>query len=330
MGVPPAPPIPARQPWWRTANGQLVALTVVVALAIGIGLATSGSDKSSGDKPDVSASEPAGLPTLPGTLPSDNSSTDDKSDGGTDGSTDGSSDSGGSDLPSDPPSADPIADAQTGDCFSNSGTESSPDLTSTYCDSGTFKAVDVLHGTSDTHQCDDVPEDDWNVGYPGRDLVLCLSYQYDHGTAYHSKPGTCVYGESATSDWDELSCQTGAFTVLARYTGTTSDAKCKGLRNYDWSEHFGVTGRSDLDVTLCLSMVYPDDAGHAVLNECLKFTGSYSQPHMKAVSCSSANVIVTGRTHVYNDKKFCGNDAWTTWKPNNFASLAYTLCYRQR
>ncbi|MFI0895063.1 hypothetical protein [Streptomyces sp. NPDC020983] len=332
-GFPPAPgpgtppgPIPARQPWWRTANGQLVAIVAVVAIVIGIGVATAGTDgdSSSTAKPVVSAS---GLPSLPGTLPDDSSSDEDSDGSGSDG---GSGSDFGSDEPSDPPSADPVADAVTGDCFDNSGTATSPELTSAMCESGTFKAVEVLHGTSDTHDCDKVADDDWNVGYPGRDLVLCLSYQYEHGTAYHAESGTCVYGESAGSDWDEIDCQTGAFTVLARYTGTTSSAKCKGLRDYDWSEHFGVTGRSDLDVTLCLSMVYPDDAGHAVLNQCLKFTGSYAQPHMKSVSCSSANVIVTGRTSKYNAKSFCGNDAWTTWKPTDYPSLAYTMCYRRR
>lgn len=324
-GIPPAP-IPARpQSFWRTANGQLVAIIAVVAVVVGIGLATAGTkgDSSGSATPSVSA---PGLPTLP-TLPGDASSDDDSDSGGSDGGSDGGD---FSDEPSAPPSADPIADAVTGDCFDNSGTASSPELTSTMCESGTFKAVDVLHGTSDTHACDKVDGDDWNVGYPGRELVLCLSYQYDHGTAYHAESGDCVYGESATSDWDEIDCQTGAFTVLARYTGTTSSAKCKSLRNYDWSEHFSITGRSDLDVTLCLSMVYPDDAGHAVLNQCLKFTGTYSAPHMKAVSCSSANVIVTGRTSKYSAKSFCGNDAWTTWKPNDYPSLAYTMCYRKR
>ncbi|MFI0937186.1 hypothetical protein [Streptomyces sp. NPDC021020] len=327
-GIPPAP-IPANRSWWRTGNGQLVAITAVVAVVIAIGVATTGTSGGSSTtaKPTVSAS---GLPSLP-TLPGDSSDSSDSSDAGS--SDGGSSDGGddlGSDLPSDPPSADPVADAVTGDCFDNSGTATSPELTSALCESGTFKAVDVLHGTSDTHSCDKIPDDDWNVSYPGRDLVLCLSYQYEHGTAYHATSGECVYGESATSDWDRTDCQTGAFTVIARYTGTTSSAKCKGLRDYDWSEHFGITGRSDLDVTLCLSMVYPDDAGHAVLNECLKFTGSYAQPHMKSVSCSAANVIVTGRTSKYNAKTFCGNDAWTSWKPTDYASLAYTLCYRKR
>lgn len=314
------PPAPARQPWWRTTNGQLVAIVAVVAVVVAIGVATSGTKDSSSSaaKPAVTAS---GLPSMP-SLPGDTSSDEDS----------GSSDGGdySSDEPSDPPSADPVADAVTGDCFDNSGTASSPELTSALCESGTFKTVEVLHGTSDTHGCDKLPGDDWNVGYPGRDLVLCLSYQYEHGTAYHATSGDCVYGQSATTDWDEIDCQTGAFTVLARYTGTTSSAKCKGLRDYDWSEHFGVTGRSDLDVTLCLSMVYPDDAGHAVLNECLKFTGTYSQPHMKSVSCSAANVIVTGRTAKYSAKSFCGNDPWTTWKPNDYPSLAYTMCYRKR
>lgn len=333
-GMPAAALIPRRQ-WWRSSAGQAAALLAVLAVVVAVALAGGDSGDDFGGKPAAQASAP-GLPSLPGLLPSDKgadsgSSTDDDG-SGSDGGSDGGSDDGGDDgdEPSTPPSADPVAEAEVGDCFTNSGTASSPQLSSTFCAPLTFKAVGVLHGTADTHQCDSIPEDDWNVSYPGKDILLCLSYQYDHGSAYHARTGTCVYGSGATSDWDQLDCQTGAFTVLARYTGTTSSARCKGLRNYDWSEHFGVTGRSDLDVTLCLSMVYPDDAGHAVQNECLKFTGTYARPTMHAVSCSKANVIVTGRTPKYNAKTFCGNDAWTTWKPNDYPDLAYTMCYRKR
>ncbi|NJP44555.1 LppU/SCO3897 family protein [Actinacidiphila epipremni] len=337
-GVPAAGLIP-RQRWWRTGAGQAAALVAVLALVTGVALATDGSGDDFGGKPAAQASAP-GLPDLNGLLPSDKgpgadgSSTDGGDSGSDSGSSDGSSSgsgsSGGSDLPGDEPSADPIAAAAVGDCFTNSGTAASPQLAATYCGPQTFKAVAVLRGTTDTHQCDSVAEDDWNVSYPSRGVLLCLSYQYDHGTAYHAKNGTCVYGSSASSDWDQLDCQTGAFTVIARYTGTLSSDRCKSLRNDDWSEHFGVTGRTDLDVTLCLSMVYPDDAGHAVQNQCMKFTGTYAKPVMHAVSCAKANVIVTGRTSKYNDKKFCGNDAWTTWKPNDYPGLAYTMCYRQR
>ena len=49
-----------------------------------------------------------------------------------------------------------------------------------------------------------------------------------------------------------------------------------------------------------------------------------------ALAAQGANVVVTGRTPKYNDSKFCGNDAWATWKPNNYSQLSYTLCYRRR
>lgn len=337
-GAVPPLPTPARQPWWRNAPGSVVATAVGLAVVAALVLTGGGGDSDSfGVKPPAGATVThiPGLPSLPGTLPTDGSTNpDDSSANPDDDGADPTDDGGGQDDPQPPseaPTQDPIADAQTGDCFDNTGTEQNAELTPTYCAAQTFKVVDVLHGTTSTSGCDGVAEDSWNVAYPQQNLVLCLSYQYGHGSAYHAKAGDCVWGTSGSSDWNVIDCQTGAFTVQQRLTGTTSSSRCNGLRNNDWSEHFSVSGRSDLDVTLCLSMVYPDDAGHAVLNECLRLTGSATQPSLHSVSCSSANVIVTGRTHVYNDRKFCGNDGWTTWKPNYYAStLAYTVCYRYR
>jgi hypothetical protein len=334
------PPLaaPAPRPWWRDVPGSVVATAVGLAV-IAVLVLTAGS--SSHD--DFSAKTPAGatagglpgLPSFDGTLPSDDGADQGDSSGTSSGSSSGTS--GGSDdsddtaTPSDSPTqADPIATAQTGDCFSNYGTAQTADLSATTCAPQTFKVVQVLQGTTVTSGCDNIPDDDWNVSYATQNLVLCLSYQYENGSAYHAAAGDCVYGSSATSDWDVLDCQTGAFTVQKRLTGTTDGKRCNGLRNNDWSEHFGVSGRSDLDVTLCLTMVYPDDAGHAVLNQCMHFSGTATKPSLHAAKCSSANVIVTGRTPHYSDSKFCGNDAWATWKPNNYPELSYTLCYRHR
>jgi hypothetical protein len=328
-----------RQPWWRGASGQFLAITAAMAVAATIALAAGGDDKDKGlsSSPAADITAPA-IPSLPGVHKGlgddDGSSAGSGSDDGLSGGSSGSDDSGGSGSggdDSDDPVAtptDPIADAQVGDCFDNNGTATSPDLSPTYCGYGTFKTLKVINGTTDTHQCDDIPRDSWNVANLTRQVVLCLSYQYEHGTAYYAKPGACVYGSSATSDWNEIKCQTGAFTVLRRLTGTTDTSKCKNVTNDDWSEHFGVTGRSDLDVTLCLSMRYPDDAGHAEMNECMKMSGPSNRPVFHSSSCGAANVVINGRTSKYNAKSFCGNNGWSTWKPNDYPELAYTICYR--
>ncbi|WUH92971.1 hypothetical protein OG900_24560 [Streptomyces sp. NBC_00433] len=326
--VPPLAP-PPRRPWWRDVPVSVVAAAVGLAVVAALILTAGGShDDSFAANPPAGATATTvpGLSDLPDDLP------DQPGDDPTDDGAPGDDGSGSSDpAPSDSPTPeDPIATAQTGDCFTNTGTARSADLTRVTCVPQTFKVVQVLHGTTDTHGCDRVPEDSWNVSYPGQNLVLCLSYQYENGSAYHAAAGSCVYGSGATSDWDQLSCQAGAFTVQKRITGTTDGSRCKGLRNNDWAEHFGVSGRSDLDVTLCLSMIYPDDAGHAVLNQCMRFSGTATRPSLHAATCAKANVIVTGRTPKYNNGKFCGSDAWTTWKPSDFPELAYTLCYRRR
>ncbi|SHM32456.1 LppU/SCO3897 family protein [Actinacidiphila paucisporea] len=326
LAVPPLA-APAPRPWWREIPASVLATAVGLAVIAALVLtAGSSHDDSLATHPPAGATATGipGLSDLPGDLPGDLPADE--------GATPGDDGNGPSDAaPSDSPTPeDPIATAQTGDCFTGTGTARSAELAPAACRPQTFKVVQVLHATTDTHGCDSVPQDSWNVSYPAQDLVLCLSYQYENGTAYHAVAGDCVYGTTATSDWDELACQDGAFTVQKRITGTTDGSRCKGLRNNDWAEHFGVSGRSDLDVTLCLSMIYPDDAGHAVLNQCMHFSGTATQPSLHAAACAKANVIVTGRTPKYNDGTFCGNDAWTTWKPDHYPQLAYTLCYRRR
>jgi hypothetical protein len=244
------------------------------------------------------------------------------------GSDSGSSGSGGG--TSTDPTDDPIATAEVGDCFYNSGTGDKPHLAPDTCDPGSFKTIKVINGTTDTHKCDNVPKDSWNVAYLSHKVVLCLSYLYEHGTAYYAQPGDCVYGSSATSDWNEIDCQTGAFTVVRRLTGTTETGSCKGVKNNDWSEHFGVTGRKDLGVALCLSMNYPDDAGHAAINQCMRLTGPSTRPVIHASSCGSANIVINGRTSKYNASSFCKNYGWATWKPSDYPELAYTVCYRYK
>ncbi|WP_327290574.1 LppU/SCO3897 family protein [Streptomyces sp. NBC_01198] len=315
------PPVRPR-PWWRDVPASVVATAVGLAVIAVLVLSAGGSHDSFGAQPPGVAV--SGIPGLPGTLPTDDGDGGDGGDGGD--QPDGSQD------PSDSPSAtqDPIGTAATGDCFDDTGAPQTAGLRPTGCAPRTFKVVDVLHGTTDTGGCANVPEDSWNVPYPAQNLVLCLSYLYDHGSAYHAVPGDCVWGTSADSAWNGIDCQNGAFTVQKRYTGTTDGSRCNSLRDNDWVEHFTVGGRSDLDVTLCLTMNYPDDAGHATQHECMRFTGTTTRPSLHASSCGSANVVVTGRTPTYNNAKFCGTDAWATWKPDYYPKLAYTVCYRRR
>ncbi|HZE40744.1 MAG TPA: protein kinase [Stackebrandtia sp.] len=139
--------------------------------------------------------------------------------------------------------------------------------------------------------------------------------------------GTCVYGpdESYGANWDIQGCQTGNFTVADRIDDSTDLDQCTGqdMIDYSYSYSYG-----DTSLVLCLTMNYPDDAGHAKQNNCMIKSGDNSSATFTFSDCSSANVIVSGRTSTYNDKSFCGNDGWTTWEPQDFPELAYTVCWR--
>jgi hypothetical protein len=46
-----------------------------------------------------------------------------------------------------------------------------------------------------------------------------------------------------------------------------------------------------------------------------------------AADCSSANVYITGRTHVYGDTGFCDGYGWATWNSEVFPDYSYTICF---
>jgi hypothetical protein len=233
------------------------------------------------------------------------------------------------DTPSDSPSADAVASADIGSCFHDNGTSGHADLVATDCTDGAFKVVRVQSGTTDLSSCDDVTDSDESVASSSDDRVLCLSYLSPGGTAYHARQGDCVFGSGGP--WSTQSCQTGNFKVLATYRGTTDHAKCNSWPHYNEWKTFTVGGDSGLDVLLCLSMNYPDDAGYATQYECLLKSGSDTHATFTNTgSCASSNVVVTGRTSRYGDRAFCRNDGWTTWRSSAYPSLAYTVCWRPK
>ncbi|GLX54601.1 hypothetical protein Shyhy01_75500 [Streptomyces hygroscopicus subsp. hygroscopicus] len=101
----------------------------------------------------------------------------------------------------------------------------------------------------------------------------------------------------------------------------------KGWPHYDYWRSMKVAGNSALDVLLCLSMNYPDDAGYAVRNECLVKSG---HTFTNVGDCGKSNVYVTGRTNTYGDASFCGSDGCTTWPSTDYPAFAYTVCWRWR
>ncbi|MFB7664394.1 hypothetical protein ACFC1R_10680 [Kitasatospora sp. NPDC056138] len=233
-------------------------------------------------------------------------------------------------TPTPTPTTDPVQAAQVGQCFGNTGTEQQVALKPTECGSGGFQVVRVFRGTTDRSSCDSVPRTSWAVSYDGYYLVLCLSYQYPHSTAYYATQGNCVYGTTGQSDWNQVTCQKGNFTVLARYSGTTDTSKCNSWTGYDRSEYFTVSRWPSLNVLLCLTMNYPDAMGHATKNECLYASGPDNAMVFRTVgSCGEGNVVVTGRTSAYDDTSFCGNDGWATWRQNDYPTLSYTVCFRR-
>ncbi|MFF0388288.1 hypothetical protein ACFYS8_06265 [Kitasatospora sp. NPDC004615] len=225
------------------------------------------------------------------------------------------------------PPPDPIRTARAGQCFGADGSGQDVRLEPADCGNGVFKVLRVFEGTTDRSRCDDIPADTWNFSYPGYNLVLCLSYQYEHGDAYYARPGQCVYGEPGTS-WVQLSCQTGAFTVLARHQGPADANFCGAAPSAQKVMQFPVPRWDSQSVTLCLEMRYPDDLGRAVVNQCLAQTGPANHATFTKAPCDRANVIVVGRTSTYNAPGFCGRYGWGTWSPKTYTDLAYTVCYR--
>ncbi len=187
--------------------------------------------------------------------------------------------------------------------------------------------VRINEGSTDLDGCANVPGNDESVSSKRYSRVLCLSYQSPGGDSYHARQGDCVFGPSGGGQWSLLSCRTGAFKVLAVYTGTSDHSKCDGWPHYNqWRTVPGPRG-ADRDVLQCLSMVFPDDAGYAPVRTCLLKSGS---TFTDVGSCERSNVYVTGRTSTPNYPAFCGQDASTYWRSNEFPDLGYTVCWRWR
>lgn len=226
-----------------------------------------------------------------------------------------------------PSPTDPVAIAGVGDCFFDTGTNGHADLTPTTCTTGTFKVVRINEGSTDLDGCANVPGNDESVSSKRYSRVLCLSYQSPGGDSYHARQGDCVFGPNGAGPWSLLSCRTGAFKVLAIYRGTSDHSKCDSWPHYNqWRTVSGPKG-ADQDVLQCLSMVFPDDAGYATVRECLSKSGS---TFTNVGSCDRSNVYVTGRTSTPNSPAFCGQDASTYWRSNEFPDLGYTVCWRWR
>ncbi|WP_030276838.1 LppU/SCO3897 family protein [Streptomyces sp. NRRL B-24484] len=226
-----------------------------------------------------------------------------------------------------PSPTDPVATAGVGDCLFDTGTGGHADLTPTTCTTGTFKVVRINEGSTDLDGCANVPGNDESVSSERYSRVLCLSYQSSGGDSYHARQGDCVFGPNGAGPWSLLSCRTGAFKVLAVYHGTGDHSKCDSWPHYNqWRTVSGPRG-ADRDVLQCLSMVFPDDAGYATVRECLFKSGS---TFTDVGSCDRSNVYVTGRTSTPNHPAFCGQDASTYWRSNEFPGLGYTVCWRWR
>ncbi|MER6367540.1 hypothetical protein ABT255_04020 [Streptomyces mirabilis] len=313
---------PGRKPAKAKTGAGFAASVAVVLVALLALAATHSNQADSGTASGSVAPAVSDFPAVPDSLPTDPASTDPDP-------IDPDPATSEPDTPSESPTPDAIADAEVGSCFYDNGTSEDPDLVATDCKDGAFKVVSIYSDTTDLSSCDNVTDNDESVSSARNDLVLCLSYQSPGGTAYHAHQGDCVYGSSGTGSWSTQTCQTGNFKVLATYRGTSDDSKCNSWPHYNQWKHFGVASDSGLDVLLCLSMNYPDDAGYATKNECLLKSGSGQDVTFTNVgSCAASNVVVNGRTSQYDAGAFCGNYGSTTWKPSDYPSLAYTVCWR--
>ncbi|WP_051450900.1 serine/threonine-protein kinase [Actinospica robiniae] len=242
-----------------------------------------------------------------------------------------------SDEPSPTPATSSAPDlwqsAQAGECFANSGSFAKPILQQASCTSGNFRAVSVLTGTTDNSGCSNARNVDYRATSFSDEVVLCLTYldggdSGDTVSAYHATQGTCVIGQLGTDKtWFENNCVIGDYVVVARLTGTTDNSQCHSYSNMDLTETY-TAGYSQLDVVLCLSVNYPDAAGHATVNTCLA-TSDFKVGSFENVPCSEANVVVTGRINKYSDGAYCGSYGWTSWHSGLDASITYTVCFRR-
>ncbi|MFG3338654.1 serine/threonine protein kinase [Glycomyces sp. NPDC048151] len=308
-GGPYLPP-QGRQPD-RTMLYAALAVVAVVVIALIVILPNLGGE--GGEDPDAALSEGV--------------SSDESSDG---------EDSGLGGEETDPETdpveteTDPVAGAVVGDCFWDYGDATTADLEPSDCEDGSFEVVDIYYDTTDLASCDAVDDMTTSVSSSAGNLVLCLSYLHPNGDAYHAEVGECVYGPNdSVSEWYPLDCQEGAFEVLERLEGVSDPASCSESVYYNQNYTF-TTGYEYLDVVLCLKMIYPDDMGYAVQDDCMSMSGDpdAGTALFYFADCGSANTYVTGRVNEYENLEWCGDDGWSTWENSDFPDHAYTVCWR--
>jgi hypothetical protein len=67
--------------------------------------------------------------------------------------------------------------------------------------------------------------------------------------------------------------------------------------------------------------------GYGQTDSCFYMSGPDNALTFDAADCASANVYITGRTHVYGDTAFCDGYGWTTWNSEVFPDYSYTICF---
>ncbi|CAM4156450.1 hypothetical protein [Nocardiopsis rhodophaea] len=322
--------VPPQQTSAGTIGVLVAALIAVVVVLAGLSSSSDGSSTVDADAPSQTETSAADAWTYEPAEPADDGYDTSEDDGDDDepDETAADEDEGETDPPSSTP--DPIADAEIGSCFYDEGTRSEPDLIATACTTGAFKVVEIYHGTTELDSCDGVDDYNQSVSSSLHDLVLCLSFLSPGGDAYHADQGDCVYGPNSGAPWDTQPCETGNFKVLAVYRGS-DESKCDQWPRYNLWKQVSGPANLDLDVLLCLSMNYPDDIGYAEQRQCLLKSGSGEDASFTNTgSCSTSNVVVTGRTSRYGATSFCRDDGWATWRNREYPELAYTVCYRRR
>ncbi|MFG3338338.1 hypothetical protein [Glycomyces sp. NPDC048151] len=298
-------PVPPQQSGITAVGwvGIALGITLVIGLGVvGLVYGLGGNDDSGG---------------------SDNSATSTGGDAETDTATDSSD-------PTEAAVADPVADAVVGDCFYDYGDETTPDLEATTCGAGTFETIEIVEGTSDLTSCDNLPLASSAVSSTAANRVLCLSYTAIVGDdAYHAQVDECVYGSSTPdSPWNIIDCQDGAFRVIERLESESSTGACSDSTYYSYGLAY-TTSQTYLDVTLCLSIIYPGgDAGYAEIDDCMSMNSDYT--YFEFVSdCDDGNVYITGRTNEILDdpESWCNGWGWHYQEMPDFPELSYTICW---
>lgn len=262
--------------------------------------------------------------------PDDTAGDDGTSEGTTTGGDSDDSGSGGEETDPVETETDPVVNAVVGDCFWDYGDATTAELEPSSCEDGSFEVVEIFTGTTDLASCDAVDNMTTSVSSSAGDLVLCLSFLHANGEAYHAEVGECVFGPNdSVSEWYPIDCQEGAFEVLERLEGVNDPASCSESVYYNQNYTF-TTEQTYLDVVLCLKMIYPDDMGYAVQDDCMSMTGDPEggTALFHFADCDSANTYVTGHIDEYENLDWCGDDGWSTWQSVDFPEHAYTVCWR--